>query len=199
MKNEVKPSRISFSFASGLGVLGFVLSLVSLGWQVYVHQESLVDKALVRFSISFLNNDKQIISFDKPTKHQFSVTMDAAILKGKNELSAEIINIGQHPLYVKRVRLIVPCPETGDSDSITFEPPKDPHPDGLEPGAAITYKAGPWNFEEHPLGYGSEKFCVTVESNKGFLTQTDQFSYVTFALGKEGKSKLDQTPVSVSK
>jgi hypothetical protein len=128
----------------------------------------LTDKALVRFSISFLNNDTEIVSVTKTAKNLSDVELGPSSLN-KNELSAEIVNIRQRPLYIKRVQLIVPCPESGDSDSITFEPAKGSPPGALEPGAATIYKAGPWNLLEHPLNAVDppEGFCVTVESNKG--------------------------------
>jgi hypothetical protein len=198
MNREAKWSRVGSTLASALGVLGFVLSVVSLGWQVHVHEESLTEKALVRFSISFLNDDKEIRSVAKTAKHRADVELDPASLN-KNELSAEVVNIGQRPLFVKRVRLIVPCPETGDSDSITFQPANGSHPDALEPGAATIYKAGPWNLSDHPLFDPTERFCVTVESNKGFVNQTNEISYVTFSISERLKSTLmkpkTQTPV----
>ncbi len=192
MNQEAKSSRIGFTLASTLGVLGFVLSLISLGWQVHVHEESLTDKALVRFSISFLNNDKEILSVTKTAKHQSNVDLDPSSIN-KNELSAEVVNIGERPLYVKQVRLIVPCPETGNSDSITLQPAKDSPPGGaLQPGAATIYKAGPWNLFEHPLTTVDppERFCVAVESNKGIVTQTGEISYVTFSISEQLKSTL---------
>ena|SRR5437867_4064206 len=120
MNQEARSSRVGSTLASILGVLGFVLSVVSLGWQVHVHEESLTDKALIRFSISFLNHDKEIRSVTKTAKNRSDVELDPSSLN-KNELSAEVVNIGQHPLYVKQVRLIVPCPESGDSDSINCD------------------------------------------------------------------------------
>jgi hypothetical protein len=172
-----------------VGVLGFVLSVVSLGWQVHVYRESLTDKALVSFSVSFLNDDKEIISLNKKAKHRFDAELEPAALK-KSELSAEVVNIGQRPLYIKSVRLIIPCPETGDSDSITFQPTGGSHAGALEPGAAIIYKAGPWNFSDRPLISTIERFCVTVESNKGFVTQTDEISYLSFSMSERLKSKF---------
>ena len=189
MNQEARSSRVGSTLASILGVLGCVLSVVSLGWQVHVHEESLTDKALIRFSISFLNHDKEIRSVTKTAKNRSDVELDPSSLN-KNELSAEVVNIGQHPLYVKQVRLIVPCPESGDSDSITFQPAKGSRPGVLESGAATIYKAGPWNLLEHPLFDPAERFCVTVESNKGFVTQTDEISYVTFSISKRLKSTL---------
>jgi len=198
MNQEAKLSRVGPILASTLGVLGFVLSVVSLGWQVHVHEESLTDKAFVRFSISFLNDDKEIRSVTKTAKNRADVELDPSSVN-KNELSAEVVNIGQHPLYVKRVRLIVPCPEGGDSDSITLQPARGSYPGALEPGAAMVYKGGPWNLSDHPLFDPAERFCVTVESNKGFVTQTDEISYVTFSIGERLKSTLMkpkiQTPV----
>ncbi|PYX09675.1 MAG: hypothetical protein DMG88_05400 [Acidobacteria bacterium] len=185
MNQEPKSSRSGSTLASILGVLGFVLSVVSLGCQVHVHEESLTDKALVRFSISFPDY-KMIRSVTKTGKNRVDLDLDASFLK-KNGLFAEVINIGQHPLYVKQVRLIVPCPETRDSDSITFQPAKG-SPRALEPGAATIYKAGPWNLSDHPLLDPAERFCVTVESNKGLVTQTDEISDMTFSIGNRLKS-----------
>lgn len=204
MKQEIKSSRAGFSLASLLGVLGFVLSLVGLGWQVHIYREASAEKALVRFSISFLNNDTEVQSLTKTAKHKFDAALEPSSLK-KNELSAEIVNIGQRPLYVKSVRLVVPCPETGDSDSMTFQPANGSHPGALEPGAAAIYKAGPWNLLEHPLAAADppERFCVTVESNRGFVTQTDELSFVTFSISEQLRSKLTkpktQTPARLPK
>ncbi|SRR6266849_974228 len=200
MNQEAKSSRVGSILASILGVLGFVLSIVSLGWQVHVYEESLTDKALVRFSISFLNDDKEIRSVANTAKNRSNVELDPSSLN-KNELFAEVVNIGQRPLYVKEVRLLVPCPETGDSDSITFHPAKGSHPGALEPGAAAIFKAGPWNLLDHPLTTVDppERFCVIVESNKGVVTQTEEISYVTFSISERLKSRLmkpkTQTPV----
>ena len=200
MNQEAKSSRVGSILASILGVLGFVLSIVSLGWQVHVYEESLTDKDLVRFSISFLNDDKEIRSVANTAKNRSNVELDPSSLN-KNELFAEVVNIGQRPLYVKEVRLLVPCPETGDSDSITFHPAKGSHPGALEPGAAAIFKAGPWNLLDHPLAAVDppERFCVIVESNKGVVTQTEEISYVTFSISERLKSRLmkpkTQTPV----
>lgn len=189
VNQEAKSSRFGSTLATILGVLGFVLSVVSLGWQVHVHEESLKDKALVRLSVSFYD-EKSVRSATQTSKNSYDLVLASSFQK-KNELSAEIVNVGQHPLYVKEVRLISPCPKTEDSDSITFQPANDSLPGVLEPGAATIYKAGHWNFLEHPLLDPGERFCVTVESNKGFLTQTNKVEYAKFHFRKP----MTQTPM----
>lgn len=177
--------------------LEFVLSLGSLAWQVHVHQESLTEKALVRFSISFLNDDKDILAFDRYAKNHFSLEMDPAALN-KNELSAEVVNIGQRPLYIKNIRLVAPCPETQDSDSVDFQPVKGSPLGALESGASVIYKSGSWDLSKHPLSSvnPSESFCVTVESNKGVvIAQTGEISQTTFRMNKRLRSKYEHTPV----
>lgn len=190
MSPDEKSSRISL--APILGVLGFVLSVVSLGWQVHVQRESLTDKALVRFSFSLLlDSHKDILSVTKTAKHLANMEIDQEPLK-KAELDAEVVNIGQRPLYVKRVRLVVPCPETGDSESITLQPAKGSPTEALEPGAAAIYKASPWNLLEHPLAvvHPPEPFCVTVESNKGLITQTSEIAFWSYSMDQSLKSLL---------
>jgi hypothetical protein len=96
MGQQDKSSRIASAIASVLGLLGFILSIVSLGWQIRTHDEGLVEKALVRLSISF----------DIPMR-DFPIGEDESwIRRKKADLAVEVVNIGQHPLYVKSVRLI---------------------------------------------------------------------------------------------
>jgi hypothetical protein len=151
----------------------------------------LTEKALVRFSIAVLNSEKQILAVTKTGKYRSDVDLDPSSL-AKNELSAEVVNIGERPLYIKQVQLSIPCSETGDSESITFQPPTNSPPGPLEPGGARIYKAGPWNLLEHPLASSDppEPFCVTVESNKGVVTQTSDISFVTFSISEQLKSTL---------
>jgi hypothetical protein len=98
----------------------------------------------------FRSSTNKQIHLTKTAKYRADLEVDSSALN-KNELSAEIANIGQRPLYIKQVRLIVPCPETGDSDVITFQAAKGSTPGALEPGAATIYKAGAWDFTHTTL------------------------------------------------
>ncbi len=147
-----------------LGVLGFGLSLCSLGWQVFIYQDSLAEKALVRLS------SRQEFTLSKD--EDFPATMSSG---GKGHLQAEVVNMGQHPLYVKSVELTAPCP-SDHSEATIFQP--DGKTDApLQPGAATTYHITDWNFSAHPLDNPidpakKETYCVTVNSNKGALSQS---------------------------
>jgi hypothetical protein len=119
------------------------------------------------------------VSAAKIGKH-LEVTTDVRATKG--ELAAEVVNFGEHPLYVKRVRLIVPCPEATGSESYLFEPTGGSKTGGpLEPGAAVIYRAVNFDFSDHSLDQGDppEPFCVTVESNKGFVTQSTTITSIS--------------------
>ena len=58
----MNPENRTFSLGSliahCIGVLGFLLSVLSLLWQVRVHNESLFERALIRPSISFELSEK---------------------------------------------------------------------------------------------------------------------------------------------
>jgi hypothetical protein len=199
MTKEANPSRVGPILTSTLGVLGFALSLLSLAWQMHVYREGLTDKASVKFYVSFLNDYKQLLAEHYWAKNRFAMAVAPDGIK-KSELYAEVVNNGQHALYIKRVRLIRPCPETPDSDSINFQPIKGSPPGPIEPGAAITYKADRlWNFVDQPLDWNwvgdlhnptLEPFCVTVESNKGSVGQTNEVSYVLFRSNKRLDARL---------
>jgi hypothetical protein len=165
--------------ASILGVLGFLLSVISLGWQMHVHNESLTERALIRLSASFRPDEEHVVSATPIGKH-LELTTEVRATKG--ELAAEIVNFGEHPLFIKRVRLIVPCPEATGSESYLFEPTGGSKPGTpLEPGAAVIYSVRNWNFLDHWLDQGDppEPFCVTVESNKGFITQSTAITSIS--------------------
>lgn len=149
-----------------LGVLGFVLSVVSLCWQVFVYRDSLAEKATVRLSRHQefrLNEDE-----DPP-----------AVIPsgGKSELSVEVVNIGQHPLYVRSVVLTAPCPWVEDRSEVRNFTPDNAGDAALQPGAAATYRIEGWDLSAHPLDSPDdptkrETYCVTVNSNKGVVSNS---------------------------
>jgi len=146
-----------------LGVAGFFLSLGGLTWQIFVYRDSLAEKAVVRLSSyqAYISHD--VPSFPLPFR--------------KGDLHAEVVNIGQRPLYVRTVRLTAPCPWV-ENRSVT----RDFVPDAtagtpLQPGAAGMYRTSGWNFSEHALDSPDdsrkrETYCITVESNKGVVVQS---------------------------
>jgi hypothetical protein len=161
MNEPAKSSRVS----AVLGVLGFFLSLASLGWQMYVYKESATERALVKLSVRLPYNG------------------EVALSERQGDLSAEVTNIGEHPLYVKRVFLMAPCPGVDGSESRDFERTGAPQPDvPIEPGAAAVYKGGSWDFTKHPLDVGQpqETYCITVESNRGVVAESSSLSSLNF-------------------
>jgi hypothetical protein len=154
-----KPDRT----AHVLGVFGFALSLISIGWQVYVYHDSFAEKALVR-----------LYSYQRFVSHNVSSSFPQ---DRKGDLRVEVVNIGQHPLYVRRVSLTVPCPWIDGSENRGFDPENMPANASLEPGAAAMYHTKDWDFLRHSLDSPGdptkkEAYCVTVESNKGVVSRS---------------------------
>jgi hypothetical protein len=169
-----------------LGVLGFILSVVSLGWQVHVYNEGFIEKALVRLAISVQLSDRD-----------FPIGGKEFWFRGKKgDLTAEVVNIGQHPLYVKRVSLVVPCPEDVGvgAESRDFQPTQGTESGKpIQPGEAAVYRGGLWDFSDHPLDIGEpeEKYCVIVESNKGVVAQSSGLHSLTtsYSVPRKKESK----------
>ncbi|HLK33030.1 MAG TPA: hypothetical protein VKT29_08065 [Terriglobales bacterium] len=139
-----------WSFAHVLGVLGFLMSAASLLWQVSIYRDSFKQRVLVRLSAVEVLNPSDL----SPRKGTVAV---------------EVVNMGQHPLYVRQVSVTAPClgiDGKRQSNAASVETSKQ-HP--IEPGAATTYQITGWN---SPLDDPSEvenldNSCVNVDSNKG--------------------------------
>lgn len=101
-------------------------------------------------------------------------TVEDAMKQG--DLLAEIVNIGQHPLYLKSVSLAME-PEREqlpgeDPRYWDFNPDKPKPNTALEPGAAAYYRLKNFDFAKHPLDSAEdparkENYVVIVNSNKG--------------------------------
>lgn len=165
MGQSDKQLRPGSLIASVLGLLGFLLSVISLGWQIRTYNEGLVEKALVRLSVTF-----DLRMHDVPPGDD-----DSWMRRKKVDLAVEVVNIGQHPLFVKSVRLVVPCPEAAGSEIREFQPAKDSKTGiPIDPGGAAIYRGGLWDLSQHPLDVlePKEQYCVVVESNKGFVAKS---------------------------
>jgi hypothetical protein len=137
-----------------------VLGLISFGWQVHTYRDSFAERVLVRLSIeSEIKGDQ---------------SAEDAMKQG--DLVTEIVNTGQHPLYLNGVSLaLVPERDFGpDDDPRAWEFSPDTKPNTpLEPGAATHYRLKDFDFSKHPLdslddpARNNEDYVVTVESNKG--------------------------------
>ncbi len=96
-------------------------------------------------------------------------------MKQEGDLMAEIVNIGQHPLYIRSVSLAMePEREFGPGEDPRywdFYPDKSKAP-ALEPGAAANYRINKFDFGKHPLDSAAdptrkENYVVIVNSNAG--------------------------------
>jgi hypothetical protein len=109
-------------WARGLGIAGLVLGLASFGWQVHTYRDSFTERVLVKMSIQSRMRPEQ--KAEDALKH--------------GNLFADIVNTGQHPLYIKDVGLAIE-PETW-----YFHLAKGSSTP-LEPGAAATYILDDWD------------------------------------------------------
>jgi len=71
-----------------------------------------VEKGLLRLSVTF-----------RLQKGDFSTKFDIPAKEG--DLSAEVVNTGQHPLYVKRVRLLLPCSNANEGHELREFNPRE--------------------------------------------------------------------------
>jgi hypothetical protein len=146
-------------WARGLGIAGLVLGLASSGWQVHTYRDSFAERVLVRLTmLAEIRGDESI--------------EDA--MKQEGGLAAEIVNIGQHPHYLRTVSLALePEREFGPEDprAWLFSPDNSKTP-ALEPSAAANYRINSFDFGKHPLDSAQdpskkENYVVIVESNAG--------------------------------
>ena len=99
---------------------------------------------------------------------------DIVTMKVVGDLTAEIVNIGQHPLYISSVSLAIEPEreqEPGDDPRYwEFAPIKSSNP--LEPGAVAYFRIQKFDFEKHPLNANpnrNENYVVIVNSNKAVI------------------------------
>jgi hypothetical protein len=131
-------------WARGLGIAGLVLGLASFGWQVHTYRDSFAERVLVRLTmLAEIRGDESI--------------EDA--MKQEGGLAAEIVNIGQHPHYLRTVSLALePEREFGPEDprAWLFSPDNSKTP-ALEPrlqttvSTASTLESIRWTQRRTPL------------------------------------------------
>jgi hypothetical protein len=148
-------------FAHVLGICGFCIGIISLGWQVYLYKDSLTERVTVRASTLQITEPGS----DDPER-----------LKKNGFLAIEVVNVGQRALYLRQVRLEVPCESIVGQQGWTFYGDKMPNVDTmrLEPGASHTFQKK-WDFGAYPLHAddgATKDYCVTVTSTKGEILRT---------------------------
>jgi hypothetical protein len=74
-----------------LGVLGFALSVVAIGWQVFVYRDAQRDHIITRVTAVYHTGP-------------YEVDRDGDVF-------VEVVNDGQHPLYLRDVELKAPTGE----------------------------------------------------------------------------------------
>ena len=118
--------------------------------------------------------------------------------KKKGRIAAEVVNLGQHPLYVRSVRLFVPCSDGEGTTIRDFEPDASQRAQPIDPGAAVVFRGGIWDFSEHPLDAGdaTESYCIVVESNKGFVAKSSGPSSVDMSFQVPPRNRKKAFPKS---
>jgi hypothetical protein len=135
-------------FARVLGIAGLVLGLASFGWQVHTYRDGFAERVLVKLSMQSRMRPGQ--------------KAEDALEHGN--LFADIVNTGQHPLYIKDVGLAI------ESETWYFHLTNGASTP-LEPGAAATYTLDGWDISKHPLDLSDdpaqrENYSLIVASNK---------------------------------
>jgi hypothetical protein len=148
-------------FAHTLGVLGFCISLVSIGWQVYLYRESFAERVALR--LSAFHELKQ------------GEEIEAKSILNKSYLYVEVIDVGQHPLYLRQVFLRVPC-DLGTDFWSFYGLGLPPQTTRLEPGEVKRLQQE-WDYGRFPLTLGDEAkvtkdYCVIVNSTKGEILRS---------------------------
>jgi len=164
-----------------LGMLGFLLSIVSLAWQVYLYRESFSERVILRLSALHLGQDIQT-----PAK------------KKGGYLSIEVVNVGQRPLYLRQVAINIPCASVERQGWVFYGTGKPNFETlRLESGASKTFQEQ-WDFAAHPLGIQNgavEDACVTVESTKGeILRSSAEISDDIYGVPRVKKKGPDSAP-----
>src|SRR5215470_6841048 len=155
-----KRERVSDWWARGLGLLGLLVAGSGLFWQWWVHEDSLKELVLTR------------------------VTMKRTWKGEKMEpigiLQIEVVNMGQHPIFVKKVAAGIR--EGSEPFTIPATPTKPALQDeslALEPAKNGYYWISDWDLVRHPLSSSQdphkwESFSVSVETTKGIYIERDQ-------------------------
>lgn len=116
-------------------MLGLLLGVGSILWQVHVYRESHTEKVIARVSIH----------------HIYKPDEDEEAMTHKGGVSVEVTNIGQQALYLRKVS-IEPCyPAVGrlavfyDGSSAVADAVR------LEPGAPRTFSIKTWDYDDIPF------------------------------------------------
>lgn len=149
-------------FTKPLGVLGFLLGLFSVGWQVYTYRESHEESPLVRVS--------PVLNVNEGTRFA---------IKPHGEITVEVTNLGQRTMQVKSITLFA-----GKRVRIIRAPSKEVLTVSLEPGGVFSRQIE-WNYGKHPLLNEEndeslpEDFFVEVETTRAVHRRHFQLSSLT--------------------
>lgn len=151
----------------GLAILALLVAGVSLGWQVHEYQDSLREQVLTRVTmIREVENDKP-----EPT----------------GNLQIEVVNIGQHPIFIKRILLATT--QGGDEFKIQASPEiksKWDEEARLEPGMNAFYDIEHWNFAHDQLtsteNRGGRPFSISVETTRGTHVEENKVATVAWSV-----------------
>lgn len=151
-----KPDRI----AHVLGVVGFILALCSLSWQIFTYRESRVERVTARVTL----------------QHTYKENEEAHDVEKKGDVSVEVVNIGQQALYLRRVSIEPYVPTVGREQLVLYEAHGPSDFERLEPSASEIFWRRNWQSEEIPLFPEDEKsqteYCVVVQSTKGEILRS---------------------------
>lgn len=151
----------------GLAILALLVASVSVGWQVHEYEDSLRQQILTRVTmIRAVENDKP-----QPT----------------GQLQIEVVNSGQHPIFIKRVLLKIT--QGGDEFAIQALSEIKPRPMEemrLEPGMNAFYDIEDWNCEKNQLtsteNPHGEPFSLFVETTRGTHVEQNKVATVAWSV-----------------
>ena len=147
-----------------LGLLGLVLSVASILWQIHVYREGHTERVIARVTIHHVH---------KPHEDVEEITREGGV-------SVEVVNIGQQVLYLRKVS-IEPCYPRVGRLGIFYESGSDAGTDvsRLEPSAYKTFSIKKWDFDAMPLEPQDDEsldtdtgYCVVVQSTRGEILRS---------------------------
>jgi hypothetical protein len=177
-----------------LGILGFVISLASISWQVYLHYEAQTEK---------LSINLMLVHPVEPGEEEDTVE------NKKGWLLFDVANVGNQPLYLKDL-LMSSCTleaeqsgQSGCQDWYIY-PTSFPETDSerLEPGAAKSFWKKDWDFEKNPIRdcckhLSAPQFYIRATSTRGAIDHATVQVQNAFAHMDEKQKKNSRSTKSV--
>jgi hypothetical protein len=161
-----------------LGVLGFLLSLASISWQIYVHHEAQTERVTVKLTM---------IHPVEPGEDESTAA------KKKGGLLFDIVNIGQQPVYLKELILMTcgdkqPSEDESQCSHWFVYPTTFPNSESvrLEPGAGKGFWKADWDFSKNPIRDcctepNAPEYFIRVTSTRGVISQATAQVQIAYA------------------